>query len=175
MLKTDVDTFLNALIQSIEMQRQEIHAKAEGECQNDLKQIREDKTFHEATILQIEAALRLAEKANRCTNDVELISTAQLSIALLEELQKIDWKVEAFATTVFSPAIFEKDKHLAEQVGAIKRPQYMPKIQAQCPPPSCSVGRSVSFHVLPEPLIDGQSQKRCCLHYDKDNVKSINV
>ena len=174
-LKTDVDTFFNALIQSIEMQRQEMHAKAERECQSDLKQIREDKAFHEATIPQIEAALRLAEKANRCTNDVELISTAQLSIALLEELQKIDWKVEAFATTVSSPAIFEKDKHLAEQVGAIKRPQSMPKIQVQCPPPSCSVGRSVSFHVLPEPLIDGRSRKRCCLHYDRDNVKSVNV
>ena len=176
-LKTDVDTFLNALIQSIEIQRQEMHAKAETECQSDLKQIREDKAFHEATIPQIEAALRLAEKANICTNDVELISTAQLSINLLEELQKINWKVEAFATTVSFPAIIKKDIHLAEQVGAIKRPECTHKFIVQHPPQSCIVGKSISFHVLPDPLLDGRSRKRCCLqlHYNKDDVEMLKV
>ena len=178
-LKNEVDTFLNALIQSIETQGQEIYTKVETECQNDLEQIRKDKAFHEATIPQMEAALKLAEKANRCTsesgNDVEVISTAQQSIGFLEELKKINWKVEAFATTVSCPAVFEKVKRLEEQAENIIRPQPMPKFKVQHRPWNCYAGESVSFQVLPEPLIDGRSQKQCFLHYDKEDVKSIKI
>ena len=61
-LKADVNTFCDELIRSIQTRRQELLTEVEVECQKDLKQICADKTFHETTIPQINAALRLGKK-----------------------------------------------------------------------------------------------------------------
>ena len=91
-LKADINTYFDALIQSLEQIRQQLLVQAEAECQSDLKQVWADKTFHQTTytctMSEMKAVFGLAKKALKNTSDVEMITTALRSIKVLSWLQE---------------------------------------------------------------------------------------
>ena len=176
-LKADVNAFCDELIQSIETRRQMLLTEADVECQKDLKQIWADKTFHETTIPQINAALRLGKKANRCTSDVEMILTALPTIDQLVQLETVEWESSAFTTIVASPAIIDEGQKLpVNEASCIVRSTTIGGMVIAAPvPTSCVVGQRITFSVIPQELVDGRRKKTIRLQQNDNRVKNLKV
>ena len=111
-LKANINSFFDKLVQSIEARRLQLLKEAELECQKDLKQIWADKTFHQTTISQISSVFGLIQKARKCTSDVEMLLTSLQGIQQLIKLSKMQWNSDEFFIVVSSPTTFTHGKNL---------------------------------------------------------------
>jgi len=158
-LEAEINTFFNAMVQSIEKRRQQLLTQARAECQKDLQQIQTDKVFHQSAISQFTAAFGLASKACKCTNDVEMILTAQQSIKQLSQLKEIKWDASAFTSTVASsPGKFTEGTRLeANKAGCIERTS-LDDVIVQNVPKTAELGQTIKFKVV-RTLRDGRSNQ----------------
>ena len=163
-LKADVNTFFDKLVRSIEGRRKLLLTQVEAKCQKDMKQIWADKEFHKAFISQISSVFGLADKACKCTSDVDMILTALQSIDQLTQLKSKDWDSRAFVNVVLStPKFTEGEKVALDAVGAVGYSSTSSTImKLSTAPTEASLGGSIQFciHIprLPtQQLIDNRS------------------
>ena len=96
--------------------------QAEADCQKDLKQIWADKSFHEIAITQVSSVCGLADKAQKCTSDTEMVLTALHSITQLKKLRETEWESIAFTTTVSSTPQFSEGEQIEiDSLGGVVR------------------------------------------------------
>ena len=174
-LEAEINTFCNAMVQSIEKRRQQLLTQARAECQKDLQLIQTDKAFHQSAISQITVAFGLASKACKCTNDVEMILTAQQSIKQLSQLKEIKWDASAFATVASSPGKFTEGTRLeANKAGRIERTS-LDDVIVQNLPKTAELGQTIKFKVVRK-LLDGRSNQTVLLQNTTITIKaSFNV
>ena len=173
-LKADINLFFDKLIQSIEARRKVLLTGAEAECQKDLKQIWADKVFHQTTLSQIAAVLRLSEKARKCTSDIDMILTALQSIRQLSQLKETEWDASAFIRVATSPAKFTGGEIIAtDKTGKLEHVSSLDfQMKVVNKPTEASLGNKVSFNVtytkpLSQDLIDKRSGSPICLQSHK--------
>ena len=157
-LKATINNFFDGVIQSTEKRRHQLLAQADTECHDDLKKIWADKVFHQATISEAEDALQFADKANKCTSDVEMIQTTLQSIRQLSQLLAIQWDVSTFNKLVPTPGKFTEGRTLeANTIGQICRAEADDKLRIETLPSSAQLGETVTFCIVPY-LVDERSQ-----------------
>ena len=146
-LKAEIDSFFNKLVQSIEARRTVVLQEAEASCQKDLKQVWADKEFHERIITHISSVFGLVDKARKCTSDSEMILTTLQGINQLRILQGIKWEALPFTNMVAStPKFTEGETFSVGKVGKIDS-SVVVVLKLQDPPKQASLGESVSFVV----------------------------
>ena len=165
-VKADVNTFFDKLVQSMEARRTLLLRQVESQCQKDMKQIWADKEFHETFISQISSVFGLADKACKCSSDVEMILTALQSIEQLTQLQNKDWDNLAFVNVVSStPKFSEGEKVAVDKIGLCDSPSSSSVvIELSYAPRQESLGRSMTFNVdvtspCTQELVDKRSGK----------------
>ena len=163
-LKADVNTFFDELVRSLEARRVLLLSQVESQCQKDMKQIWADKNFHEIFLSQISSVFGLADKARKCTSDVEMILTALQSIEQLTHLQNKDWDDLAFVNVVLSTPKFSQGEQVTmDAVGVLGSSSTSPSvIQLSRTPKWASLGSSMDFSVyvtipVTQELIDERS------------------
>ena len=121
-VKADINAFFDKLVRCIEERRKLLLRQAEADCQKDLKQIWTDKSFHEIAITQISSVFGLADKAQKCTSDTEMVLTALHSITQLKKLRETEWESIAFTTTVSSTPQFSEGEQIEiDSLGGVVR------------------------------------------------------
>ena len=159
-LTTDINTFFDNLVQSVEARRQQLLMMAEAEGQKDMKQIWADKVFHQTTISQISSVFDLINKARKCTSDVKMILTALQGINQLTRLSKTEWDEHAFAGIVTSPTKFTDGLKMAvSKAGDLERSSVKTvDLQVYEAPIDPQLGSTASFVVkTSDTLVDGRS------------------
>ena len=158
-LKANINSFFDKLVQSIEARRLQLLREAELECQKDLKQIWADKTFHQTTISQISSVFDLIQKARKCTSDVEMLLTSLQGIQQLIQLSKMQWNSDAFYIVVSSPTTFTRGKNLiCAKVGELERASVEGKdLEVLNPPQNPKLGSTIRFVVKGKGLVDERS------------------
>ena len=147
-LKADVNTFFDKLVQSIEGRRNFLLRQVEVECQKDMKQIWADKEFHETFISQILSVFRLAHKSCKCTSDVEMILTALQSIQQLMQLKDREWDGLAFINAVsFSPKFSEGKQVAVDAIGILESSTSSFGLKLSRVPGQTTLGTSIQFRV----------------------------
>ena len=172
-VKANVNTFFDKLVQSMEARRTLLLRQVENRCQKDMKQIWADKEFHETFISQFSSVFSLADKACKCSSDVEMILTALQSIEQLTQLQNRDWDNLAFVNVVSSTPKFSKGGKVAvDKVGLVDSSSSSSVvIELSYAHRQASLGTSVTFNVhvtspLTQELVDKRSGKPVDLQGD---------
>ena len=158
-LKADINTFFDKLVKSIERRRKVLLQEAGANCQRDIEQIRVDKSFHERTITQMASVFALAQKAQKCTNDSEMILTALHTISLLKQLQQTKWDCRRFTNIVVSTPKFSPTDVTVQAIGTVDSVE-VPTTNIECidPPKKVQVGQTTTFKVkVPNSLINQRS------------------
>ena len=159
-VRAEINAFFDDVIQSTEKRRHQLLAQAETECHKDLKLVCADKLFHQATIPEAEDVLQFADKAKKCTSDVQMIQTALQSIRQLSQLQAIQWEASTFTSIVLSPWIFQRTE--LSEVGVIERASTSYSVKVENLPTTTELGKPLTFKIIPT-LVDKRSQRKVCL------------
>ena len=167
-LATDINTFFDNLVQSVEARRQQLLMMAEAEGQKDLKQIWADKNFHQTTISQISSVfnLEVIDKARKCTSDIKMILTALQGIHQLTQIKEMEWDKRAFAGVVTSTSKFTDGLKMAvSKAGDLERSSSKTvDLQVCSPPVDPQLGSTASFVVkTSDTLVDERSGEPVCL------------
>ena len=184
-LKADINAFFDKMDQSLKVRRKQLLTQAETECQKDMKQIWADKVYHQTTISQITSASLLAEKALKCTSDVEMMLTSLQSIRQLILLKDTEWDNDAFITLLQTQPTFKGNlKQQVHEMGIVGRLQKWGEVIVPPFPESVELGKVSTHRVLnkkalldfqslqPVKLQDTKKQKvGVCVTYGQSNKK----
>ena len=164
-LKANINSFFDDVIQSIEARRGALLLEAETVCEMDQKQIWADKSFHETAIAHISAVFSHLDKACRCTNDSEMILTALQGISQLRMIKEREWNRTALTNVLSSTPTF--DAIAVDTIGSIINISTKSnKMQIVDFRECAQLRRSYSINVVCYPVesvVDGRSNKEVFL------------
>ena len=176
-LKADINAFFDKLDQSLKVRRKQLLTEAETECQKDMKQIWADKVYHQTTISQITSASSLADKALKCTSDVEMMLTSLQSIRQLTLLKETEWDNDAFITLLQTQPTFKGNlKQQVREMGIVGRLQKRGDVIVPPFPESVKLGKVSTHRVLnKKALLDFRSLQPVKLQDTKNRKVGVRV
>ena len=176
-LKADINAFFDKMDQSLKVRRKQLLTQAETECQKDMKQIWADKVYHQTTISQITSASSLAEKALKCTSDVEMMLTSLQSIRQLTLLKETEWDNDAFITLLQTQPTFKGNlKQQVHEMGIVGRLQKRGDVIVPPFPESVELGKVSTHRVLnKKALLDFRSLQPVKLQDTKNRKVGVRV
>ena len=141
-----------------------------------MKQIWADKVYHQTTISQITSASSLAEKALKCTSDVEMMLTSLQSIQQLTLLKETEWDNDAFITLLQTQPTFKGNlKQQVREMGIIGRLQKRGEVIVPPFPGSVELGKVSTHRVLNKALLDFRSLQLVKLQDIKNRKVGVRV
>ena len=175
-LKADINAFFDKMDQSLKLRRKQLLTEAETECQKDMKQIWADKVYHQTTISQITSASSLAEKALKCTSDVEMMLTSLQSIRQLTLLKETEWDNDAFITLLQTQPTFKGNlKQQVHEMGIVGHQKWGDVIVPPFPE-SVELGKVSTHRVLnKKALLDSRSLQPVKLQGLKNRKVGVSV
>ena len=176
-LKADINAFFDKMDRSLKVRRKQLLTEAETECQKDMKQIWADKVYHQMTISQITSASSLAEKALKCTSDVEMMLTSLQSIRQLTLLKETEWDNNAFITLLQTQPTFKGNlKQQVREMGIVGRLQKRGDVIVPPFPASVKLGKVSTHRVLnKKALLDFRSLQPVKLQDTKNRKVGVCV
>ena len=90
-LKAQINTTANDLIEQIEAERAELLKEIDDTFIKDLKSLWADKEFHETAITNMQGALSFAQRSLACQEDIEMLALCTQVSSRLKELSQLTW------------------------------------------------------------------------------------